>query len=77
MFRWLGMNHMLVLGAYWRQAKGQGEKARHFWKRNHAQGKRQLEGNRARAHARKVTTGRKNKMHAWEEDLMTIGLGFW
>jgi hypothetical protein len=37
----------------------------------------QLEGRTTRAHARKGTTGRKNNIHAWEEYLTTIGLGFW
>ena len=26
---------------------------------------------------RKVTDGRKNSTRAWEEDLMSVGLGFW
>jgi hypothetical protein len=30
-----------------------------------------------KACTRKETTGRKNNMHVWEEDLMSVGLGFW
>jgi hypothetical protein len=56
---------------------GQSGKARRFWERKHAQGKRQLEGNTTHAHARKATTGRKNNTHTWEEDLTMVGLGFW
>jgi hypothetical protein len=26
---------------------------------------------------RKATDGRNNSTHAWEEDLMSVGLGFW
>jgi hypothetical protein len=68
---------MSVLGACWRRPKAKVEKQGVFGKESMHKGKRQLEGNTTRVHAKKATTGRKNNTHAWEEDLMTVGLGFW
>jgi hypothetical protein len=75
--RWLGMSHMSVLGACWRQAKGQSGKSWRFWERKHAREKRQLEEKQHTHMQGKATTGRKNNTHTWEEDLTTVGLGFW